>query len=724
MKKFVPLFLSTLLAFTSMNVSFIYAEGDEDNGEEVEISEESEEKPVENSGFRILFTSDLQDHILSSKVDDGDETKTVGGYARLANAISMNRTDNTVVLDGGNFSTGTSFSSLNTTNAPDLTLLASMGYDAIALGDEEFNFGTQSLSDMINVSENTPTVLTGNLTYNDTDAGKSLKTVLSTKGASSYKIVEKGGNKIGIFSVIDEDLMSNDDVSLSKAKDTANDIVASLQEEGADYIIAIAHGGSEFAHDIAKGVDGINTVIASCDVKENDEVQTEGEVNIVSCGTNGQYLGVIDVDSDDLSVSGYQLVEIKEDIEENGDIANRINEYKNTVNSNLFDSYGLSFDNVIAANPYNFTSIDHTTTDLLNNNTADLITDAYASAYDDWYSEWYDSWKAKKRQMLKAAQSLADKEESAKTEEQTEETTEEQVEETTEEQTEESTEETTEEETTSTVDSEATQRIQEIQAMTPSIKKTAIGMISKKEIQGTFTKDSITTADAYNVVPNGTGSDGSAGESLVLVFMKGYDIRELCEFDATEGRKEYSENQLYFSGLKYTYNDYRQDYNHIEEVYVDVVNEYYVPVHNDELYPVVTTLTTAKELLNLSSMTNGKLSVKYYDENGGKILKLSANVLTYKKKELKSYRAIASYVEEFARNDEKKSQVPASYKKAEENKTKDTEFTFTGFFKNTTSDQLKKYILYLLGIIAIICGIKFVAYKVSNKNEEEEEDDE
>ena len=715
MKKFVPLFLSTLLAFTGMNVSFVYAEGDEENGGEVEISDESQETPVDNSSLRILFTSDLQDHLLSSTVADGEETKTVGGYARLANVINMNRTDNTVLVDGGNFSTGTSFSTLNTTNAPDLTLLSAMGYDAVALGDEEFTFGTQSLSDMINVSENTSTVLTGNLSYNDTEAGKSLKTVLSTKGASSYKIVEKAGIKVGIFSVIDEDKINNDDVSLNDAKDTAKEIVAALQEEGASYIIAIAHGGSEFAHDIAKGVDGINTVIASCDVKENSEVESEDDVNIVSCGENGQYLGVLDIDPSDYSVSGYQLVEIRDDIEENGDIANRINDYKNTVNANVFDSYGLSFDETLASNSYNFTSVDHTTSELTNNNTADLITDAYASAYGDWYDEWYSEWKAKKKQMLAAAQSLADKESSAETTEESTEGSEEQIEgETTEE---------SEATPTPTISTEASERIEEIQNMSPTVKKTAIGLISRKEIQGTFSKGTISAADAYNVVPNGTGSDGSSGESLVLVFLKGSDIRQLCEFDATEGRKNHTENQLYFSGVKYTYNDYRQDYNHVEEVYVDAVNDYYIPIHNDELYPVVTTLTLAKDLLNLSSMTNGKLSVKYYDENGGKILKLSANVLTYKNKEMKSYTAIASYMEEFERNADKVEEVPVSYASAKKTKTQDTEFTITGFFKNTTSYQLRMYIMYVVGFIGIVVVIKLIAYMISKRKEKEEEDD-
>ena len=710
MKKFIPLFLSTLLAFSNMNVSLLYAEGDEDNGEET--TEESEDNLIESNSFRILFTSDLQDHVLSSRVVDGEETKEVGGYARLASLINMNRTDDTVVIDGGNFSTGTAFSALNSTNAPDLTLLSAIGYDAIALGDEEFTFGTQSLSDMINASENTTTLLTGNLSFSDSDSSKSLKNALSTRGAASYKIVEKNGIKIGLFSLINEEKEISSDVSLADAVDTAKDIVSSLQEEGTDYIVAIAHGGNDFAHEIAKKVDGINTVIAACGADANTKIEKEDDVNIVSCGKNGQYLGVLDINKDSYSVDGYQLVEITTDIEENEDIRNRINDYKNNVNSQIFDSYDLSIDDSLANNPYNFTEIDHTTTELVNNNTADLVTDAYAYAYDDWYTEWYEAWKDKKKQMLKAAQSLLENETSE------EESTEEQ---TTEEQTEEA---TATPEATATTETEVSKRIEEIQNMKPTVKKRAIGLISQKEIQGTFTKDNITVQDAYNVVPNGIGSDGSSGESLILLFLKGSDIRKLCEYDATVTRNNNLEDQLFFSGLKYTYSDYRQDYNHVEEVYVDAVNDYYIPISNDDLYPVVTTLTLAKDLLNLSSKTDGKYQIQYYDENGGKILSLNSNVLTYKKNELKSYSAIASYVSEMSRNSEGKAEVTSSYNSANENKQKDTEFTFIGFLKNTSHIQIVKYFEYLLGFITFIIGIKLISYIINSRRDKKENNQE
>ena len=259
MKKYVPLLLSSVLAFTSIQSFTVFAEG-EDDGNIEEISEEGEEKAVEDTNLRILFTSDLQDHILQYKQADNEEYVTLGGYSRLANLIQLNRTENTVLIDGGNFSTGSAFSCLNSTSAPDLSLMSMFGYDAIALGDEEFTYGTQTLANMIGVNETVPTLLTGNLNYSDSEAGKALKSTLAEKGGSTYKVIERAGKKIGIFSVMKEQSISSDDVSLANAIDTAKDIVSSLNEEGCDYVIAIAHGGDAFAHEIAKSVDDINTV--------------------------------------------------------------------------------------------------------------------------------------------------------------------------------------------------------------------------------------------------------------------------------------------------------------------------------------------------------------------------------------------------------------------------------------------------------------------------------
>ncbi len=87
MKKYVPLLLSSVLAFTSIQSFTVFAEG-EDDGNIEEISEEGEEKAVEDTNLRILFTSDLQDHILQYKQADNACKKpgngTAAGHFRMS----------------------------------------------------------------------------------------------------------------------------------------------------------------------------------------------------------------------------------------------------------------------------------------------------------------------------------------------------------------------------------------------------------------------------------------------------------------------------------------------------------------------------------------------------------------------------------------------------------------------------------------------------------------
>ena len=53
MKKYVPLLLSSVLAFTSIQSFTVFAEG-EDDGNIEEISEEGEEKAVEDTNSQVI----------------------------------------------------------------------------------------------------------------------------------------------------------------------------------------------------------------------------------------------------------------------------------------------------------------------------------------------------------------------------------------------------------------------------------------------------------------------------------------------------------------------------------------------------------------------------------------------------------------------------------------------------------------------------------------------
>lgn len=94
----------------------------------------------------ILFTHDTHDHFLPANSEEGGE---YGGYVRLATLLKEERQAAkaegraVVTLDGGDFSMGSLFQTIYTTDAPELRALGAMGYDVTTLGNHEFDYRQQ-----------------------------------------------------------------------------------------------------------------------------------------------------------------------------------------------------------------------------------------------------------------------------------------------------------------------------------------------------------------------------------------------------------------------------------------------------------------------------------------------------------------------------------------------------------------------------------------------------
>ena len=93
MKKLLQSFAAIVLTLTSSLSTKVFAE----------------ESTQDNTGVRILFTHDLHDHIDPYKITNTEtnQTEVIGGYAALAGTINSYRTENTVLVDAGDFSMGT-----------------------------------------------------------------------------------------------------------------------------------------------------------------------------------------------------------------------------------------------------------------------------------------------------------------------------------------------------------------------------------------------------------------------------------------------------------------------------------------------------------------------------------------------------------------------------------------------------------------------------------------
>ncbi len=254
-----------------------------------------------NFQITILHTNDVHAHHAADA--DGD-----GGEALAAAVIHQvrNSTPNTLLLSAGDTFMGTLFYVMHH-GQDSAELMNAMGYDAMTLGNHEFDEGNLVLADFI-AALNFP-VLAANV---DFSASQELK-----NKTLPYVILEKGGQKIAIIGLVTpetvasskpgKDLVFQDDLAQIIQTDV-NEITA----QGVNKIIVLSHIGYMADLDLAEAVTGVDvvvgghshTLLANYDsraagiyptVLENDAGKT---VLVVQAGENLQFIGRLDVTFD------------------------------------------------------------------------------------------------------------------------------------------------------------------------------------------------------------------------------------------------------------------------------------------------------------------------------------------------------------------------------------------------------------------------------------------
>ncbi len=98
--------------------------------------------------FQILHTNDIHGHLDSAKVTTGGKSFEQGGMAIVAGMIQAQRArapQRTLVLDGGDAWVGTLISAIDRGRAI-VQAMSLSGYDAMALGNHDFDWGQDELA--------------------------------------------------------------------------------------------------------------------------------------------------------------------------------------------------------------------------------------------------------------------------------------------------------------------------------------------------------------------------------------------------------------------------------------------------------------------------------------------------------------------------------------------------------------------------------------------------
>lgn len=188
----------------------------------------------------ILSTNDMHSRIEPFPANDR-KFAGMGGMARRAAKIKSirNEGNEVLLLDAGDIFQGTPYYNVYK-GALEIQLMTEMGYDASTIGNHEFDDGLENI--LAQIPKAGFPFICSNYDFSNTIlAGKTI----------DYKIINKGGVKIGIYGLGIElnGLVSNKNYGKTVYQDpleTAQHYETFLKEQGCHLIIALSHLGFEY----------------------------------------------------------------------------------------------------------------------------------------------------------------------------------------------------------------------------------------------------------------------------------------------------------------------------------------------------------------------------------------------------------------------------------------------------------------------------------------------
>jgi len=233
----------------------------------------------------VMHTNDHHGHLLPFRSEGQDGW---GGVARRRVAIQRERADTAyqwLLLDAGDVFQGTPISNL-LTGFLDLECMNQMGYDAMALGNHEFDFGYELLRSRM--SDINYKVLCANVV--DRERGLPV--------AEPFAILRRGAYRIGLIGVTTETLPTEThpkvrDYVYTVPSPVVKGLANYLRGVGCDLVIALTHQGYQRDLALAKEVPDLDVIVGGHTHTKLDEPTRVGDVLVTQTNGWGRYLGVL-----------------------------------------------------------------------------------------------------------------------------------------------------------------------------------------------------------------------------------------------------------------------------------------------------------------------------------------------------------------------------------------------------------------------------------------------
>jgi 5'-nucleotidase/UDP-sugar diphosphatase len=322
--------------------------------------------------FCILHTNDMHSELIphSPAVDYNPqgEDPAIGGFARLATAVNeirenkMKEGEPVLLFDAGDFLGGTPFAWLALSGyAAELTIMQKMGYDAVTIGNHEYDYGPDVLAQYL--------LKAG---YPEAHQ-KTLVLASNTKAPPDDPLAARGlyrktgmfelenGLKVGVFGIIGKDAVQligeAGDVQFLDQYEVARQMVDELKEQGADVIVGITHSGVGEDRELAREVSGIDVIVGGHSHTALYKPVLQGDTIIVQAGCFGEYLGQLelayDPDTGKVRVRNEEnghpfLIPIDSSFACDPEIDALVQEYTLILNAHITEMTGGKFDDIMS----------------------------------------------------------------------------------------------------------------------------------------------------------------------------------------------------------------------------------------------------------------------------------------------------------------------------------------------------------------------------------------
>ena len=553
-------------------------------------------------GITIIHTNDLHSHIQGfspildyrPEVAGGDSTK--GGWARVATAIRREkerRNHPSLVLDAGDFLMGSLFHILAREEAMELRLMKDMGYDALTLGNHEFDLKPNGLARILQTATakgGMPPIVFSNAVFSkESEKDDALEEAFKQGTVKPYLVLERSGVKIGIFGILGKDAAEKapfaSPVKFRDPVETSQEMVKILREkEKVDMVVCLSHSGVREAKSIsedealAQKVQGIDVIVGGHSHTRLEKPMVINSTIILQASAYGKCVGVLDLlwENGKIRLKNYQLIDIDASIPGDMPLQKKIDSFIEVIDREVLKGANLNSRKVIGQTTFDLTIGEE------ESNLGNFIADAIR-----WYVNKHDY--DPKDPLSKVAVAIESN-----------------------------------------------------------------GLIRDHLLRGKT--GALGVSDVFAAIPLGIGMDDTMGYPLVSCYLYASEIKKALEVLTSVYPRKGSSYFLQVSGLKFNYNPRRVIFDRVTSIGLGGEEEGYRPLDysesNKNLYRMTTNIYNAAFLKLIGKFTYGILNIIPKDRNGAPISDLAAFRIDADKsqpgiQEVKEWIGVMEYIQSF-----------------------------------------------------------------------------